>query len=849
LELLMKTRDTLLLIAVLQFSAPVVGAPTTDPVMVYNISHFALKLSQADKVMYYDRMLVLQTLQGIVNRDQPRLLLNYGFADRAAWRTDDEFFDSLFSESGGICVSEYPQIDGRQIIHYTEGHSDNGSQIKILTLINRHYLDLIDGMVLWDPAVPATSNAAVTVAGARDYIAVMYSTDAGSQHQKILGETPLTVQEDLHALNFLQDAVPGYPSLPDKGSKNNVYYWLVEKYLKTGLVTPSVAGIYLDAFHTGVESTFFKTNNSSHLDWMVLKKGFVFDLMPWPDGVACDGDPGDPAGRDWETISYILGTANSLGGGVKHGYGFPGGVKYTEYCNCGIGNPGGVRGDLLEHELMNLYSENNFVNVSTDCETGDIGQMANKSFLKHLVKSSRLKPLNVQECRPKIWTPENGKVYLLFSLGDYDGSSWAYSMLMARNFPVWTSPARGGIPLLYMINPRLLDEIPWLIDHIVQTRTPNDYFAGEMGFGYYTANLFPDKAGLAETTKSFYSRLNLNITGFHIATNRIRDNAPLSTSARDHLASFSPCGVGYHYDMNQWLHGSVPFVGMQSYLSFHESFSDWADRIESQTYSSSAPNFLSVRSILVGADTLVDLVNELNSRHPGRYEAVDPYTFFYLLEHHLRGGVARVHPQSTAAAAGSSLPDVVGPGSVTDVSVTMRNTGLVTWRRSEDYKLGTTGDNRFVWTRFDDGGFQGAATNCRAYLAETDAPYYNQTKTFGFAIVAPQEPGTYRFSAQMVREGVCWFGDSVEKDIVVDAAVSVTPAAKALTAREPAVEVRLIALDGRIMMKTRDSRMPDARGLARDHRTISSGIYLLEVRRQGAVKTTPVFLSDREGRP
>jgi hypothetical protein len=95
---------------------------------------------------------------------------------------------------------------------------------------------------------------------------------------------------------------------------------------------------------------------------------------------------------------------------------------------------------------------------------------------------------------------------------------------------------------------------------------------------------------------------------------------------------------------------------------------------------------------------------------------------------------------------GQSVPSVMEAGHSYQVSVTMQNTGGVTWTAGQLYRLGAQDpQDNTLW------GLN------RVGLPGPVAP--GQQVTFNFTVTAPAKAGTYNFQWRMVQEFVQWFGD------------------------------------------------------------------------------------------
>ncbi|MEW5759697.1 MAG: hypothetical protein AB1779_02905 [Candidatus Thermoplasmatota archaeon] len=115
-----------------------------------------------------------------------------------------------------------------------------------------------------------------------------------------------------------------------------------------------------------------------------------------------------------------------------------------------------------------------------------------------------------------------------------------------------------------------------------------------------------------------------------------------------------------------------------------------------------------------------------------------------------------------------NIPDKMHTSETTSISITFGNTGTTTWKRADNYRLGSLEGNNLGWSNFKDGGYSNNAGDNRAYLSINDAIPPNNRKTFEFGLNAPTSPGTYLFKAQMVRDGFEWFGIVFAKSINVE---------------------------------------------------------------------------------
>jgi len=110
-------------------------------------------------------------------------------------------------------------------------------------------------------------------------------------------------------------------------------------------------------------------------------------------------------------------------------------------------------------------------------------------------------------------------------------------------------------------------------------------------------------------------------------------------------------------------------------------------------------------------------------------------------------------PKFAAKNISISIPTTMEAGKTYPVTVVMRNDGFETWATSTNDRLGlfTGGDNVWGWTR----------SNVPSSIPARG------TATFTFNVKATTTPGTYKFSARMLRESVQWIGPETIVSVTV----------------------------------------------------------------------------------
>ena len=101
---------------------------------------------------------------------------------------------------------------------------------------------------------------------------------------------------------------------------------------------------------------------------------------------------------------------------------------------------------------------------------------------------------------------------------------------------------------------------------------------------------------------------------------------------------------------------------------------------------------------------------------------------------------------------GDTIPATMTAGTSYNVSVTLRNRGVV-WSIDRGFKLGAVGDS------------DPFTTSTRSPVSGEIRP--GQTFTFNFTLTAPAAAGQYTTDWRMVREGVTWFGPTATRQVQV----------------------------------------------------------------------------------
>ncbi len=493
----------------------------------------------------WDECHAVATLQGIVNRDAPRLYVR--LVEHAGRNIDDWWLARLSRPGGWLAGAERRNV-------------------ATLEQLVETFRDRLAGAVVYDAALPATSNVASTLAGVEDLVAIRFDETPGSVFDRLVRGGPrLPVRRSLvgpDALRLFRTAGPAAAALADRSPKCAAYEWARTELLASGRCDPRYLAYYIDAWwirHAAAGPANHHT--LSNHDYFVARRALFCDLNCWGDERPVD-DSQQPPGTDLATLRSILRTAaERSGGAILHIGGFtPWAYKYTSEPGCG-GRHGGVDS---EWELVRIASAyGGFI----DADALGHGALANASFFMHYP----LAPRHAQAPRPTLaelatrgLRPGDDRDFVMFYVGDYDSAAWVYQ----RMPDLWEDPRRGAVPLSWAISPALARRVPMALAHLWETRSPQDAFiAADNGAGYLNPQMLvgprpesglPDGLAAWEAhCATLYRQWDLAITGFVITGHGPHLTAPVL----DAYARFSPDGiVPYKTAPEAYLHGSLPVL-------------------------------------------------------------------------------------------------------------------------------------------------------------------------------------------------------------------------------------------------------------------------------------------------
>ena len=496
------------------------------------------------------------------------------------------------------------------------------------------YTSVFQGVVLYDPGVPATSNLASTAAGAESLLPVCYRpADPSSLYNRLVASGP--------KLKVLRNFVNVFNGSISGSSKCDVYIYGIKEYIASHMSDASYLGFYIDYFWTKVATSDYTLSTAPNHDFFVSKKAFFFDLDVWDDEAPND-DPSQPVGTDRNTMINMLQSAyqQTNGQSMIHIGGFtPWAFKYVGTHS--QHNHGGVD---TEWESVRVFTSfNAFVDADACC----IGVMGNAAFYQHFPLPQQLiqnpKP-TVAELKAKGYIDNNGQVvpknYAMFYVGDYDSAAWLYSQFKGK----WDDPNRGKVPLGWAIDPELAERFPVIFPYIYDTKSPLDYFvSGDSGGGYLNpTQLIPPRQvsnislSAAPVWRNWniplYQKFNMTFTGFVIQGR----SGQMTEAAEDMYTHFSPDGIVLSPDVDPVSGNLHAYKDMPIFKHISDIGGDVDGAVKTiLSFASEYTKFYVFRSVLQNATYHYTVANEVKLQAK-QFEFVDPYTLSLLAKVYLK---------------------------------------------------------------------------------------------------------------------------------------------------------------------------------------------------------------------
>ena len=437
---------------------------------------FVVDLFKVEKLAYPER-LTANSLQGLVNRSEPGIFLDYGVYDDPGTRTtnsvqmtDENWFKKYRP------VLKRNDLDN--LDYYRKINPLKITQIKTLDdLVAKHAVG-IQGLVVWDPALSETVNLALIYSGLKNLLVV--HPDQIKHFEKKFG---LQVVEDLRSrfTNRLELYTWAFQNLfplckagqvvcmepewkraefTDYIVQNKLFAFSLSSYKKGGLGS---VGQKLLLLLIGGPFGLRNFLYSTHLDGLVRKLAISFLASNDPEvrlgiriqkAVAAKPYPtifGWHTQRDDELAFMLLISANGM-------------------------------------RLAPTFMANNY------------------SFHSQLPKKVPFKQNYVD---PKKVLLEEDKVYLTFTLSDGD----QFTLMNTAEVGNWRRPEHGKIPFNWEVQPLLAELAPALLGYYYTNLTKNDLLVGgPSGAGYVIPPLVANLPGYLRESARLCDAADIRVT-------------------------------------------------------------------------------------------------------------------------------------------------------------------------------------------------------------------------------------------------------------------------------------------------------------------------------------------------
>ncbi len=568
---------TVLLAGIQASAAPPAGTKKTQGITPL----YTYTLAQDGTPESYDEAMAVACLEGIINRNGPEVYV------LSRKNTRPEFWLDLLSKDGRW-------LQGRE----RKPLADINALVKLAGT-------RLKGVIIWDPAVPASANVATIIAGVQD--GVVLSPEFADRY---LASWHLPVIQDLR----------GQFTGAETGSKkNDAYRWAIREYLAKGRCSSHRLCLFEDSFSTRARGDIGYVLTR---DWAVKSRSFVFDLSPWGDERPLD-DPNQRLGLDLETYKMVLAETLRQSSG-KHMTELAGFFVFSKYSN--------MPGHKSAHEPVPTEWETVWLISPYNCYQNTV---ADQCFNQSLHSQAPRRPLTQHQFAQKV-SLEN-KTYLCILMADYDSATPLYDFLPKH----WNNPDRGKIPLAWGINPNLLETYPDLISYFYSTASAADTFTSDASAaGYMNPNRVQKEylPLFVKHNRRFFREADMTIAPM------VLDQDQPSPAVKDAFRQFAPGGFATIVDDMHKTGGKPPEPHVWKGMPVMELLNNTCN-FESPEQTAKAmsrvitkhgnktPGFYFFRVVWVNPTNIADTLATLRLKRPDlNIEVLDPYTFFALFK-------------------------------------------------------------------------------------------------------------------------------------------------------------------------------------------------------------------------
>ena len=542
-------------------------------------------LLQKETAESYDESMVVACLQGIINRESPVVYIVSIVNQRP------EYWLELLSSEGRWLYDRQNQ------------------RLADLDALFALADDKVKGAIIWDPAVPASINVATTIAGVEDGI--------------VLSPAYAEIYLDRWELPVLKDLRGMFTGKETGSKKNDAYRWAIREYLSKGLCSGHWLCLYEDSFSTRSrgDAGYVVTR-----DWAIKNRSFVYDLSPWGDEKPKD-DPDQPMGTDLATYHIMLSELLKQTAGKKMTE-VAGFFSFSKYSN--------VPGHESAHDPVPTEWETVYIISPYNCYQNTVAHNCfNQSFHSQALSTS------LKQHRPKVARRLENKTYLCILMADYDSATPLYEFMPQH----WSDKRRGTMPLIWGVNPNLVETYPDIIEYFYSTASENDYFGADASAaGYMNPNRIQHEylPLFIEHNKKFYKHLDMTLSPM------VLDWDEPSAMVKDAFTRFSPDGLativldwhntgGKPPEPHVWK--GMPVMELINsacnFSSIEQTANAMSDSMPATPEGKSAFHFF--RIVWTSPGQVIDSIELLKKKRPElNIEVPDPYNFFKMFKEYYK---------------------------------------------------------------------------------------------------------------------------------------------------------------------------------------------------------------------
>src|SRR5665648_24647 len=426
----------------------------------------------------YTEQVCAAALQGLVNRVEARIFLDFGiYDDPQARRTNEIFLDD------DIWFNKFREIlsnqDRHNLTYYRDAHGLAVIEVESLDQLIRQFRGSLNGCVVWDTDLPDTVNVAIMLAAQEGLLAVNANLlpQAESQNLHVVHDLRGRWQNRLDLTqwtyeNLFNKCKPGKVACIEPG-------WQRPEFIDY-VVREKILTYNLSSQHKGLAQNL--------LLLLAFGPAWLRELI---FALSLDGLIRNLAVRLLGRSSLEIRLNNRIQQNIKA-------ESYPTIFGWHT-----KRDDELT--FMLLLSANGLRLVPSHLA-------ANFSF-HAAVTPLNIKPAVAETEAPPALDPQG--TYLTFTLSDGD----QLMMMSTGELGSWRSTQRGQIPFNWEVQPLLIELAPALLEKFRTQATPNDcLIAGPSGAGYIIPPLAPHPERYLQETNRI-----CRLAGIQVITSYVAD--------------------------------------------------------------------------------------------------------------------------------------------------------------------------------------------------------------------------------------------------------------------------------------------------------------------------------------